>query len=85
MTREEVTTIISQTVDATVSRLMREYNRKADEISKNEAFRQFGRREIEALIRNGLISTRRMGVGRNSKILLSRYEISKAMASYTAL
>lgn len=85
MTREEIAGIISQTVEITVRRVVRELLPQADEISQSEAWRLFGRAEINALIREGRISTRRTGKGRNSKILVSRSEILTALAGYTAL
>lgn len=85
MTREQVAEIVSQTVELTIRNIFKEINQRSDQISQNEAFRQFGRTEIESLIRDGKISTRRIGEGKNSKKVLSKVEIIKALASYTTL
>lgn len=85
MTREEITQVIAQAVDIAVSRVVRELAPAKDEISLSQAHRLWGRSEIDALVRLGKVSTRRIGTARNSKVLLSRSEILEAMASYTAL
>lgn len=85
MTREEIAGIITQAVNIAVRQVVRELAPKNDEISRREACRCYGYAEINALINEGRISTRRTGKGRNSKILVSRAEILTALASYTAL
>lgn len=85
MTREEIARVISQTVEITVRRVIKELAPTSDEISVSEAQRLFGYSEVKALIRENRISTRRIGKAKNSKIILSRSEILTALAGYTAL
>lgn len=85
MTREEIARVISQTVEITVRRVIKELAPSSDEISVSEAQRLYGYSEVRALIRDNKIRTRRTGSARNSKIVLSRSEILTALAGYTAL
>ncbi len=85
MTRQEIADIISQTVEITVRRIVKELIPTNDEISVRKAEELYGRAEIRALIRDNKIRTRRTGSARNSKIVLSRSEILTALAGHTAL
>ena len=47
-----------------------------DLVSQNEAYRQFGRRTVEAWVAEGLITPQRAGTAENSKRFYSLAELS---------